>query len=117
ILCCTAKIGRLLKKWNIINIVFTIIEKIAKFPKTINLQRLELYNIPYVCGKVSIDQTERHLSTRLKEYKTDLGNNNFEKLAVTEHRAETKVLVRETRFWTRLYRESCNRNTEKSQQL
>ncbi|XP_018562807.1 uncharacterized protein LOC108904653 [Anoplophora glabripennis] len=59
--------------------------------------------------------TGRHINTRLKEHKSHLKNNNWEKSAVAEHRADTghtlnlsevNMVVRGRRFWPRLYREA-----------
>ncbi|XP_018573662.1 uncharacterized protein LOC108912768 [Anoplophora glabripennis] len=89
---CTNKIGPLLKKRNI-NTVFSTVKKVAAaFPKTCNndqLQGLDVYSIPCSCGKVYIEQTGRHINMRLKKHKSHLKNNNWEKSAVQEHKADT----------------------------
>ncbi|XP_018577260.1 uncharacterized protein LOC108915650 [Anoplophora glabripennis] len=86
------KIGRLLKKRNI-NTVFSSVKKVAAaFPKTCNniqLQGPGVNSIPCSCGKAYIGQTGRHINTRLKEHKSHLKNNNWEKSAIAEHMAYT----------------------------
>ncbi|XP_018561026.1 uncharacterized protein LOC108903364 [Anoplophora glabripennis] len=107
---CTDKIGRLLKKRNI-NTVFSTVKKVAAaFPNTCNNDQLQgpgVYSIPCSCGMVYIGQTRRHIKRRLKEHKSHLQNNNWEKSVVAEHRADTghtvdrneaNMVVREGRF-------------------
>ncbi|XP_018577017.1 uncharacterized protein LOC108915468 [Anoplophora glabripennis] len=115
---CTDKIACVLKKRNI-NTVFSTVRKVAAaFPKTCSNDQLlcpGVYNIACSCGKVYIGQTGRHINTRLKEHKSHLKNNNWEKSAIAQHRAdightvdlsEANMVVREIRFWPRLYREA-----------
>ncbi|XP_018577806.2 uncharacterized protein LOC108916090 [Anoplophora glabripennis] len=122
---CTDKTGCLLKKRNI-NTVFSTVRKVAAaFPKTCNNNQLQgpgVYSIPCSFGKVYIGQTGRHINTRLKEHKSHLKNNNWEKSAVAVHRADTghtvdlseaNMVVRERRFWPQLYRASSFRNLQK----
>ncbi|XP_018566090.1 uncharacterized protein LOC108907059 [Anoplophora glabripennis] len=110
---CTDKIGRLLKKRNINTVFSTVRQVAAAFPKTCNNDQLQgpgVYSIPCSCGKVYIGQTGRHINMRLKEHKSHLKNNNWEKSAVAKHRADTGHTVdlseRERRFYPRLYREA-----------
>ncbi|KAJ8919411.1 hypothetical protein NQ315_016504 [Exocentrus adspersus] len=58
---------------------------VSEFPKTMsngeNQQGPEVYSIMLHAKRyIHIVQTGRHISTGIKKYKSDLKNNNFEKL-------------------------------------
>ena len=115
----TDKLGRLLRKRNI-NTVFSAKSKISSFfPKTRSsnnkLDNPGVYSIPCDCGEVYIGQTGRNVSTRVKEHFSHMKHQHEDKSAVAEHHwktghkiqlDQTKILVKENRFWPRLYREA-----------